>query len=428
MDYFRLGAILFMKETINILFIIIQMLFITIGLYFFTTSIFGLADKIFTKAGRNHLPIKRFALFIPAHNESIVIENIVENLNQINYPKDSYDVYVIADNCSDDTASAARNAGAKVLERFDSSKKGKGFALQWAFNKVLFDGREEYGRYDAAVIFDADNLVSLNFLREMNNKLCDGHKVLQGYIDSKNPDDTWVTASYSIAFWSAHRLFQCARSFLGMSNQIGGTGFCVDVQVLEQVGWHATSLVEDLEFTMKLMLNNIKVGWAHNAVVYDEKPLTIGQSWNQRRRWMQGYADVCSRYFFKMLKKGIQERNLALVDCAIYTLQPYVIILGGLMLLVPFINTHIMNGEMYIVTAHVAPMFFSLYGIIQLAMIPLSLYYDKKLSIKLLLYYPTYILYCLTWIPIAIQGIVMMKNKEWSHTLHTRRITIQEME
>jgi len=414
-----------LKDIINILLLIFQIFFFLIGIYYFITSIFGLAEKIYGKASKNYLPIKKFAVFIPAHNEEIVIDNIVDNLKQLNYPKDSYDIYVIADNCTDNTAAAARAAGANVLERNDNKKRGKGYALQWAFEKILYD---EGSDYDGAVVFDADNLVSRNFLREMNNKLCDGHKVIQGYIDSKNPNDSWITASYSIAFWSSNRLFQCARSFLGMSCEIGGTGFCVDVEVLKRIGWNATCLVEDLEFTMKLMLNNIKVGWAHEAIVYDEKPLTLAQSWRQRRRWMQGFADVCSRYFVRLFIKGMRERNAALIDCAVYTLQPYVLLTGGIMLLIPPINAYIMDCDLFILSSSIAPEFFKLYGIVQLILIPLCLSYDGKLSWKLLLFYPVYMLYCLTWIPIAIEGIIMMKNKEWSHTLHTRKVTIHELE
>jgi cellulose synthase/poly-beta-1,6-N-acetylglucosamine synthase-like glycosyltransferase len=213
-----------------------------------------------------------------------------------------------------------------------------------------------------------------------------------------------------------------------MSCEIGGTGFCMDVGVLKQIGWNATCLVEDLEFTMKLMLNNIKVAWAHEAIVYDEKPLTLAQSWRQRRRWMQGFADVCSRYFVRLFKKGIRDRNAALIDCALYTLQPYVLLTGGIMLLLPLINTYIMDYDLYIISARIIPEFFKLYGIVQLILVPLCLFYDGKLSRRLMLFYPVYILYCFTWIPIAIEGIIMMKNKEWNHTMHTRKVTIRELE
>ena len=414
-----------MKEAVNIFYTILQLLFISIGLYYFVTSIFGLAEKIYSKPGKNYLPMNKFALFIPGHNEEVVIENIVTNLQQLNYPRDSYDIFVIADNCTDNTAKVAAKAGAKVLERFDSSKRGKGFAVQWAFEKVLY---AEGSDYDAAAIFDADNLVSKNFLKEMNNKLCEGHKVVQGYIDSKNPEDSWITASYSIAFWSANRMFQCARSFMGLSCEIGGTGFCVDVKVLKQIGWQATCLVEDLEFTMKLNLNNIKVAWANDAVVYDEKPLTLAQSWHQRKRWMQGFADVNARYFWKLLLKGIKDRDLALIDCAIYTLQPYVLIVSGFMLTIPLVNLLFMDNDLFILTTAIMPTFFKIYGITQFALIPLALSYDKKLSYRTFLLYPIYILYCLTWIPIAALGIIDMNKKEWSHTAHTRSVSIGEIE
>lgn len=413
------------KEILHFVFIIVQILALLYGLYYFSTSIYGIAEKFSKKPSRNYLPLKKFAIFIPAHNEEKVIGNIVENLRQLNYPKECYDVFVIADNCSDNTAKIAAQGGANVLVRYNEEKRGKGFALQWAFREVLY---KKDADYDAAVIFDADNLVSMDFLKEMNNKLCEGHKVLQGYIDSKNPEDSWITCSYSIAFWSANRLFQCAREYLGLSCQIGGTGFCVDTDILKKIGWEATCLVEDLEFTMKLMLNGIRVGWAHNAVVYDEKPLTMAQSWKQRRRWMQGFADVCSRYFVKLFVKSIKDRSLALFDCALYTLQPYMIIMGGLMLLIPALNVLVFDNEMFIITSSIFPNFFKAFGLLQFLLIPIGLLLDGKLSYKLFLYYPTYALYCLTWIPISIQGVIMKNNKEWSHTLHTRTLSIHEIE
>lgn len=412
------------KDILHFVFVIVQILALFYGFYYFSISIYGILERLNKKPIRNYLPLKKFAIFIPAHNEEKVIGNIVDNLKYLNYPKDCYDVFVIADNCSDNTAEIAKKGGANVLIRKDMDNKGKGFALKWAFREVLY---KEEADYDAVVVFDADNLVSRNFLKEMNNKLCEGYKVLQGYIDSKNPEDSWITCSYSIAFWSANRLFQCAREYLGLSCQIGGTGFCVDTNVLKKIGWGATCLVEDLEFTMRLMLNGIRVNWAHNAVVYDEKPLTLAQSWRQRRRWMQGFADVCSRYFIKTTTKAIREKDWALLDCALYTLQPYMIIMGGLLLLIPFFNHFIYDGDMFIII-NLFPEFFKVFGMLQFLLIPISLLIDGKFSYKLFLYYPTYALYCLTWIPISIQGVIMKNNKEWSHTIHTRTLSIHELE
>lgn len=297
---------------------VFQVSVIILTMYYLIISLFGFYKKE-DKDVENCKPEKKFALLVAAHNEEMVIGKIVDSLKELDYPKDLYDIFVIADNCNDKTAEIARKHGGNVHERNVSDKRGKGYALEWMFARIF----KMDTQYDAIAIFDADNLVSKNFLNEMNYKLLKGYKVVQGYIDSKNPDDSWITQSYSISFWTANRLFQLGRANLGLSSQIGGTGFCMDTKILKKLGWGSTCLTEDLEFTCKLVLNGHKVGWAHNAIVYDEKPLTLQQSWNQRKRWMQGFADVFSRFFVKLMKRAVRERSFVTLDCALYTMQPY---------------------------------------------------------------------------------------------------------
>ena len=117
----------------------------------------------------------KFMAIIPAHNEEAVVENLVESLLKQNYPKELLDIYVIADNCTDNTAKVAKKAGAIVLERFDSERKTKGYALQWFLRKKI----EEDADYDAFCIFDADNIVDSEFIKNMNKKLCQGEEVVQ---------------------------------------------------------------------------------------------------------------------------------------------------------------------------------------------------------------------------------------------------------
>jgi len=308
-----------------------------ISMYYLCISFFGIWRK---KDRRDVKPKKSFALIVAAHNEEIVIGNVVDSLNNLDYPKELYDVYVIADNCTDKTALNAESRGAIVFKRFNKDKRGKGYALEWMFNNIFNMDK----KYDAVAVFDADNLVHKNFLKEMNKKMCDGYKVVQGYLDSKNPEDTWITGSYSISFWTSNRMFQLSRNNLGLSNQLGGTGFCIDTKVLKDIGWGATCLTEDLEFSCKLVLNGYKVGWAHDAIIYDEKPLTLTQSWFQRRRWMQGFADVAHRYFFKLLKKSIKDFSFVALDCALYSVQPIIIILFGFSMIIGAFN--------YVIGAH----------------------------------------------------------------------------
>lgn len=404
----------------------IPVFFIT--LYYAIISIFGLVRK---KRMSDNDPGKRFAVIIAAHNEEMVIANAVECLNGLDYPKGMYDIYVIADNCSDKTAKIAEMHGASVYERYDCEHRGKGYALEWMFN-ILFKMDKQY---DAVVILDADNLISRNFLKEMNNKLCQGLSVVQGFLDSKNPDDSWITASYSISFWMTNRMLQLAKSNLGLSCQIGGTGFCVTMDKLKELGWGATCLTEDLEFSCKLILNNCKVGWAHDAVVYDEKPLTLKQSWKQRSRWMRGFTDVSGRFFFKLIIKGISEFDIKALDCALYTIQPYVVIGGGLSTILTFLQS-MFNYPLNVFlikfllnsTFGIGDKLWNIITIFAIIYIPFILLLDRKLTLRTLFWYIFYPLYTLTWIPITIQGIIGKNNKEWNHTVHTRAISIDDIE
>ncbi|WP_392486876.1 glycosyltransferase family 2 protein [Haloimpatiens sp. FM7315] len=400
-----------------------------ISMYYLCISFFGIWRK---KEHKDIEPKKKFALIVAAHNEEVVIQDIVVSLKMLDYPKELYDVFVIADNCQDKTAHRARKAGAVVYERFDKEKRGKGYALEWMFNIIFKMGN----KYDAVAVFDADNLASRNFLKEMNKQLCKGYKVVQGYLDSKNPKDTWITGSYSISFWTSNRMFQLSRSNLGLSNQLGGTGFCIDTEVLRDLGWGATCLTEDLEFSCKLVLNGYKVGWAHDARIYDEKPLTLKQSWNQRKRWMQGFADVSSRYFTKLIKRAITKFDFKALDCALYSIQPIVIILVGISM--------VLSGAKYIMGAYSVITNFNevvysinfnmitvgavLLAILEFVYTPFILILDKKLDLKIFWYYVIYPFYTVTWLPISVLGIINKNNKEWSHTVHTRSVKITDLE
>ena len=151
----------------------------------------------------------KFMAIIPAHNEEAVVGNLVESLKAQDYPVDKFDIYVIADNCTDNTAKVAKEAGAIVLKRFDEEKKTKGYALNWFLKQKI----EENADYDAFCVFDADNIVDKNFIKNMNKKLCQGEEVVQGYRDIKNPKDSWIASGYAIFYW----IFPTTRGGGGLS-------------------------------------------------------------------------------------------------------------------------------------------------------------------------------------------------------------------
>ncbi|MGL5478831.1 MAG: glycosyltransferase family 2 protein [Clostridium sp.] len=444
-----------------------------ITMYYLVLAIFGLWNK---KEKKNYTPSKKYAMVVAAHNEEVVIGKLLESMLKLNYPKELYDVFVIADNCTDKTAEISREYGVNVYERFSEKERGKGFALEWMFDKLF----KMDTHYDAICIFDADNLVHEDFLKEINSKMSEGYKVVQGYIDSKNPNDSWIATAYSIAFWSQNRMFQLARRNVGLSNQLGGTGFAIGTDILKELGWGATCLTEDLEFTCKLVANGEKVGWAHDAKIFDEKPLTLKQSWSQRKRWMQGFADVATRYFFKLTKASIKQRKWYMFDCALYVMQPCVTLLLAISVLLTFVQGHIVGSDIFVISSVFSDIGWKVFLIAQFLITPLVLRLEKKVSksffvviflyslnvfilplvasyinqpygftlatviynvvffvatflllgkksVILLFRFLLYGLYTLTWIPITIQGILNKNNKEWSHTKHVRSVEICDL-
>jgi cellulose synthase/poly-beta-1,6-N-acetylglucosamine synthase-like glycosyltransferase len=407
------------NDMIYFLGIFAQVLLWVVFFYYFVVSAFGWFKR--KEVPAEQFPIvNKFIIFIAAHNEEKVIGNIIRNLKSINYPDNMYDIYVVADNCDDNTADVASKNGARVLERYNPEEKGKGFCLEWAFKKLSESLRD----YDAICILDADNLVSDNFLLEMNKQLSKGDKVVQGYLDSKNPYDSWISGNYSIAYWISDRLFQLPRYYLGLSCALGGTGFVMKTEVLEDIGWKATCLTEDLEFSLRLVLKGMRVSWSHDAIIYDEKPLHLKQSWKQRKRWMQGHCDCARRFFKDLVIKAFRDRSWVAFDAAMYLIQPFVIVANGIMLatsLLIFASDikHFVNSDNVIL--------FSFLLIIITYYTIVFVIAEGKMTPKIMKYFLAFPIYSLTWIPIIIQGFIHRNDTEWVHTKHIRDLDIDDM-
>ncbi|MCD6363604.1 MAG: glycosyltransferase family 2 protein [Synergistetes bacterium] len=364
----------------------------------------------------------RFTILIPAHNERDVIDRLIENLKRLDYPSDFYKIIVIADNCTDDTAEVALKSGAIVWRRYDPLKKGKQYALDWAFKRLL-----EEEDFDAVCVFDADNLVSLNFLRRVNERLLSGEKVVQCYLDTKNPLDSWVTKAYALGYWISNRVFQFARWRLGFSAVLGGTGFSLTRDLLERYALGLTSLTEDLELTVKLNLKGVKVGWIHDAKVYDEKPLTFRESWYQRLRWMRGHWDVALRYGFALLKKAILEGKLHMLDMFFYAISPLRILLGGAIIFFLLLSSFADVGMGGIHTGGFLPFWLWVSISVWVWLYPLVALIQEKVPLRLFPYLFYLVVWSLTWIPVVVQALLSVRVRSWSHTRHTRSLTLEEL-
>lgn len=395
-----------------------QVVIVFFTLYYFIIAFFG----IWHRAEKKILtPEKTFAVIVCAHNEEQVIGQLVENLQLLKYPNQLYDVFVVADNCKDKTAKIARAKGAFVYERFNEALRGKGYAMEWIFAKLFSLER----KYDAVIVFDADNLVHPNFLLEMNSRLCKGEKVIQGYLDAKNPNDTWISGTFAISFWLVNHIWHLAKYQLGLSSVLGGTGMCISTDILYRFGWGATCLTEDMEFTMKVLLNGTRTTWAHDAIVYDEKPLSFRQSWKQRKRWAQGHFDVAARYIPKLITEGIKQRNIVILDGVIHLVQPHFLILSTCFVLLNYLYyiepfyTNIIYMVIPIEVWSIIAVGQYIFPVIVLAKI--------RANWKSWLYMLLYPLFVYSWIPITFVGFWHRNDREWSHTEHTRGLSYDEM-
>jgi len=240
---------------------------------------------------------KRIGVLIPARNEEGVIRDSVSTLLRQDYPREQYDVIVLANNCTDRTAELAAAAGARVLTP-DVPTRSKGEVLRFAFSALKDAG------YDLYCIFDADNLVDAGYLSAVNRTFCAGAQVAQGFRDSKNPTDSIFSGWCSIFYWFMSRLYNETRAALGESCAINGTGFAVSAELIDTIGFDPCSLTEDLEFSSQCALHDVKIHYMPDALTYDEQPLTLKTCYTQLRRWTGGAAQCQKRHGRQLLSKG----------------------------------------------------------------------------------------------------------------------------
>jgi cellulose synthase/poly-beta-1,6-N-acetylglucosamine synthase-like glycosyltransferase len=276
--------------------------------------------------GRRELPgstTTKFDIVVPAHNEESGIENTVHSLAAIDYPPERFRIIVVADNCSDDTARLARDAGAIVLERFDKEKRGKGYALSLAYERSLAEGFA-----DAIVVVDADTLVSKNLLSSFSRCFDEGAEAVQAEYAVPRQADSWRSRLMVIAFTLFHAVRSSARERLRLSSGLRGNGMAFAVGLLRRIPSRAYSIVEDVEYGCAIGLENVRVVYAEDAVVVSEMPTTGAAARSQRERWERGRKQLVREFAPILLLNGAKRRSLVMMDLAADLLVPPLSTLG----------------------------------------------------------------------------------------------------
>ena len=269
-------------------------------------------------------PFRRYAVLISARNEAAVITQLLETIRDQDYPAGLVTVFVVADNCTDNTAQLARQAGAQVYERFDRQRVGKGYALDYLLNRIQEDWGDDL--FDAYLVFDADNLLRPDYISRMNEAFRDGYQIVTSYRNSKNFGDNWLSAGYGLWFLRDAAFLNAPRARLGISAVVAGTGFLFSRDLmLKNGGWPFHSLSEDTEFTVYSVLHGERIGYCGEAELFDEQPTRFSQSWNQRLRWVRGNMQVFFRSGGGLLAGLAGKNGLSCLDLLLSILPAIVL-------------------------------------------------------------------------------------------------------
>ncbi len=255
----------------------------------------------------------RYAFIISARNEENVIPQLLDSINAQSYPEELIKTYVVADNCTDNTAGTARKCGAEVYVRENRELVGKGYALTELFSHI--EKTAGFDAFDGYIIVDADNILDKNYVYEMNKCFASGARLITSYRNSKNYADNFISSGYSLWFLRESVQLNAVRTHLGSTCEIHGTGFLISKDIIKkQGGWIHHLLIEDVQFTVENVLQGERAVYCHDAIVYDEQPTSFVTSWHQRKRWCRGYLQVLRRYGLKLASAFFKGRGFSNFD------------------------------------------------------------------------------------------------------------------
>ena len=389
-----------------------------------------LAKRKAAKAAALEATPHNYAVLICARNESAVIADLIGSLRSQTYDQSLLHIFVLADNCTDDTSDIARSAGATVYERFNNVQVGKGYALQTLLGHL----EQDYpAGFDGYFVFDADNILDPDYIAAMNRTFSQGHDIVTSYRNSKNYGDNWISAGYALWFLRESRYLNHARSLLGTSCAVSGTGFLFSRAVLEETGpWPFHLLTEDIQFSVHEILQGRKVAFAPDAVLYDEQPTTCRQSWRQRMRWAKGFYQVLGKYGLKLVKGTFLKLSFGCFDL-LMTIFPaiFITLLSVICNVSRFIHSIFVARDGHEVLMSVISLLgyiAMVYGfLLVVGLITTLTEWDNihTTTGKKILYVFTFPLFMLTYIPIAIAAI--FRRVEWAPIEHTVTTTIDNV-
>ena len=371
--------------------------------------------------------LHRYAVLIAARNEEAVLPYLLDSIRDQDYPAELIDTFVVADNCTDRTAQLARAHGATVYPRFNKTQVGKGYALHYLLEQIR--SNEGLSQYDAFLIFDADNLLSRDFVSQINKTVSDGYEAFCGYRNSKNFGANWLSGGYGLWYLHDSTHLNRSRMMLGTSCAVNGTGFGFTRSVLEKMGgWNLFTLTEDIEFSTWCATGGVRIGYCHDAVLYDEQPTSFRVSIRQRTRWTQGGLQVSIKYAGCLLRGILRggRTGWASFETATLSLWGYGLsaICGGVTLMLTFMAGR-WHGIMQAVLLALLGTYLSCFAIGVLTLLTEwhRIRATKEQKILAAFSFP---LYMISFLPIA--ATALFRKFQWLPVEHTAAISAGQLQ
>jgi cellulose synthase/poly-beta-1,6-N-acetylglucosamine synthase-like glycosyltransferase len=283
------------------------LLFFFSHVFYFTIGLFA-KKKVFPPTK----PKMTFDFLIVARNEEKVIGQLLDSIHQQSYPASLIRIFVLADNCNDQTFQiASSKANVIAFEHTIPHQLGKGFAI-----KTILEKRKAYSQTlsDAVIFFDADNILDKDYTTRMHEAMACGHPLAIGYRNAKNFGYNPISVGTAIVFLREAHFLHPSRNAIGNSTHINGTGFAVLSSILEETPWTSFSLIEDVEFTILQLMKGRKVTYVPQAMFYDEQPTSMTVSYQQRVRWIKGAIQNFYLHSQKMLSSLRKQWSFSLFD------------------------------------------------------------------------------------------------------------------
>lgn len=416
--------------------LICNILAVVVGALYAYRVIFGIVGVFKTRRFEPAKQKHRYAIVIAARNEEAVIGNLLDSIAEQDYPAELLRVFVVADNCTDNTAEIARRHGAVCYERKDTEQRTKGYALEYLFDRIEADyGRESFEGY---LVFDADNLLAHDYISRMNDAFDAGEKVIVSYRNTKNLSDGWLCASYALHWLRTCRLEHCARSFFGISSRIQGTGFLFSNEFVKD-GWHYTSLTEDRAFSSDIVANGYRISYQDEAQFFDEQPTSLRIALRQRLRWakgnLQAFTETGSALLGGIFKKNSVRQRISCYDMLLFNFPSSVVtiplkLVEAAMMVALCVTAGNLSSQWYQLAFQLLNiLIFEHFGMIPLGLL---LCFLEKRRMQRLKWY-RYLWYSLMFPIFGIIGDVTMllavfKKVTWEPIPHKADVRIEELE